>query len=42
MRTFAITAALSLALGFVALAGPKDKSQEPLIDPSSVDGNGTT
>jgi hypothetical protein len=42
MRTIAVTLALTLAFGSVALAGPKDKSQETLIDGSSINGNGTT
>jgi hypothetical protein len=42
MRTFVLTTVFALAVACFALAGPKDKSQETLIDPSSVDGNGTT
>lgn len=42
MRTFALTTVFALAVACFALAGPKDKSQESLIDNSSIDGNGTT
>ena len=40
MRTLVFTMALTLALGSVALAGPKDKTQEALINNTDVAGKG--
>jgi hypothetical protein len=38
MRILVITTALTLGLASLALAGPKDKTSETLVDPNGVDG----